>query len=95
MSKPGQKWHFFMFLPVSDHVSEISPPKATKSRPVRPFTTNAFWYPKIYIKKVKKEVINRSQWHFKNYFFARFRLSVEDYVAEGDKIKGYRSKKFI
>ena len=46
-------------------------------------------------KKGKKKIINRSQWHFKNYFFARFRLSVEDYVAEGDKIKGYRSKKFI
>ena len=51
----------FMFLPVSDYFSEISSPKATKSRAVGPFTTNdVFVYRNIHRKRSKK-VKNRSQ----------------------------------
>ena len=49
-SKPGHKYHFFMFLPVSDYVSNISSPKATNHPGVGPFTTNYVFFPKIYIK---------------------------------------------
>ena len=45
----------FMFLPVLDYFSEISSPKATKSRAVGPFTTNdVFVYRNIHRKRSKK-----------------------------------------
>ena len=51
----------FMFLPVLDYFSEISSPKATKSRAVGPFTTNdVFVYRNIHRKRSKK-VKNGSQ----------------------------------
>ena len=45
---------FSCFLPVSDYVSEISSPKATKSRAVRPFTTNYVLFSKKIHKKGQK-----------------------------------------
>ena len=45
----------FMFLPVLDYFSEISSPKATKSRAVGPFTTNdVFVYRNIHKKGQKR-----------------------------------------
>ena len=44
----------FMFLPVLDYFSEISSPKATKSRAVGPSPRMTFLFTETYIKKVKK-----------------------------------------
>ena len=80
---------FHVFLPVSDYISKISSPKATKSRTVRPFTTNYVLCSKTYIKKVKKG--QKQVTNGKFYLFARFRLFVGDFVAEGDEITGRRT----
>ena len=93
MVKKGQKQVkngiFHVFLPVSDYISKISSPKATKSRTVRPFTTNYVLCSKTYIKKVKKG--QKQVTNGKFYLFARFRLFFGDFVAEGDEITGRRT----
>ena len=76
-------------MPVSDYVSKISSPKATKSWAVRPFTTNdVLLFENIHkkVKKGQKQVTNG-----KFYVFARFRLFFGDFVAEGDEITGRRT----
>ena len=62
-------------------------PEGDKSRGVGPFTTKYVLFSKNIHKKGQKVKIGH-KWHF--YVFARFRLCLEDFVAEGDKITGRR-----
>ena len=78
-----------MFLPVSDYISKIWSPKATKFWAVRPFTTkDVLLFENIHknVKKGQKQVTNG-----KFYVFASFRLFFGDFVAEGDEITGRRT----
>ena len=63
-------------------------PEGDKSRGVGPFTTNYVLFSKNIHKKGQKGQKQVTNGIF--YVFARFRLCLEDFVAEGDKITGRR-----
>ena len=89
-SKTGHKYHLFMSfarfrLCLEDFVSE-----GDKSWGVGPFTTKYVLFSKNIHKRVKKVKKVKKVTNGIFYVFARFRLCLEDCVAEDDKITGRR-----
>ena len=77
---------FHVFLPVSDYISKISSPKATKSRTVRPFTTNVVLLFENIHKNGQKRSKTGQKWHFSCF------LPVSDYVSKISSPKAAKSR---